>query len=50
MASYFDVLSGMTKDLLATTGSGAGTTDFDVLSLPDSMYTFLVSRAIERGR
>ena len=47
MAAYFDVLLGMAKDLLGTTGTG--TQDFDVLSLPDSMYLFLVSRSINRG-
>ena len=47
MAAHFDVLLGMAKDLLGTTGTGSK--DFDVLSLPDSMYLFLVSRSINRG-
>ena len=49
MAAYFDQILALAKELLAT-GTGPKTDDLDVSSLPDSMYKFLVSRAIDRGR
>ena len=49
MAAYFDQIFGLAKELLVTTGTGRKTDDLDVTSLPDSMYKFLVSRAIDRG-